>query len=130
MERLNERLKQAEQALKAFNEILAEPYSKIVRDAAIQRFEFTLETIWKLAQRAILIRNGIDVGSPKAVIRGCFQSELLDESQAETLLMAIDDRNLTAHTYNEELAEKIYHNLFVYQPIFKVLFEKIKINKI
>ncbi len=125
MERLNERIKQTEKALSAFNEILSEPYSKIVRDAAIQRFEFTLETLWKLAQRYILIHHGIDTGSPKSVIRSCFQAGLLDESQTETILQSIDDRNLTAHTYNEELAEKIYHNLFIYQPIFSFLFKKI-----
>src|SRR5579872_7403307 len=100
MERLKERLQQAEKALAVFNEILKEPYSKIVRDAAIQRFEFTLETMWKLAQRYILLQNGIDAGSPKTVIRGCFQAMLINEEQTEILLKAIDDRNLTAHTYN------------------------------
>ena len=125
MERLKERLKQTEKALNAFNEVLQEPYSKIVRDAAIQRFEFTLETLWKLAQRYILLQNGIDAGSPKSVVRGCFQAELINEEQTEILLMAIDDRNLTAHTYNEKLAETIYNNLYKYQPIFAVLFQKI-----
>ena len=37
MERLKERIPQTENALNAFNEILSIPYSKIVRDAAIQR---------------------------------------------------------------------------------------------
>ena len=125
MERLKERIKQTEKALGAFNEILKEPYSKIVRDAAIQRFEFTLETLWKLAQRYILLQNGIEAGSPKTVIRSCFQAALLNEKQTEILLIAIDDRNLTAHTYNEELAEKIYKNLFNYRPVFDCLFQKI-----
>ncbi len=126
MERLNERLEQTEKALNVFNEILNEPYSKIIRDAAIQRFEFTLETIWKLTQRYLLLQHGIDAGSPKAVIRGSFQSGLLNEIQTENLLSAVDDRNLTVHTYNEQLAEKIYQNLFKYQPIFKLLFQKIQ----
>jgi nucleotidyltransferase substrate binding protein (TIGR01987 family) len=130
MERLNERLKQTEKALNAFNEVLNEPYTKIVRDAAIQRFEFTLETIWKLGQRYILLQHGIESGSPKGVIRGCFQSGLIDETQTEILLTAVNDRNLTAHTYNEELAEKIYQNLFKYQPIFQFLFQKILLTKL
>ncbi|MBV8801857.1 MAG: nucleotidyltransferase substrate binding protein [Gammaproteobacteria bacterium] len=128
MERLKERISQTEKALNSFNEILNISYSKIVRDAAIQRFEFTLETIWKLAQRYILLQSGIDAGSPKAVIRGCFQAGLINEEQTETLLTAIDDRNLTAHTYNEKLAEMIYKNLFKYQPIFSSLFQKISID--
>ncbi len=125
MERLKERISQTEKALDAFDEVLKEPYSKIVRDAAIQRFEFTLETVWKLAQRYILLQSGIDAGSPKAVIRGCFQAQLLDETETEILLMAIDDRNLTVHTYNEQLAETIYKNLYKYQPVFSTLFNKI-----
>jgi len=61
MERLKERLIQANKSLNSFKEILNEPYSKIVRDAAIQRFEFTLEAIWKLAQRYILIGKIINI---------------------------------------------------------------------
>lgn len=126
MERLKERLEQTRKALAALDEVLEKPYSKIIRDAAIQRFEFTLETLWKLAQRYIFIHDGIDIGSPKGVIRGCFQSGLLDETESELFLKAIDDRNLTVHTYNEALAEKIYHNIFNYRPIFLTLFQKIE----
>lgn len=100
--------------------ILNEPYSKIVRDAAIQRFKSTLETLWKLAQRFILLQIGIDVGSPKAVIQGCFQAGLLNEKQTEILLKAIDDSNL--------LAEMIYKSLFTYQPVFASLFQKITVD--
>lgn len=129
MERLNERLAQTDQALNALREVLNEPYSKLVRDAAIQRFEFTLEALWKLAQCHLALNEGIDIGSPKGVARGCFQSGLLSEAETEKLLEAIDDRDLTVHTYNESLAEKIYQNIFIYQPIFETLFKKIKIAK-
>jgi nucleotidyltransferase substrate binding protein (TIGR01987 family) len=120
-----ERIIQTEKTLNSFNEILNMPYSKIVRDAAIQRFKFTFETIWKLAQRYILLQSGIDAGSPKGVARGCFQAGLINEQQTEILLTAIDDRNLTAHTYNEKSAEMIYKNLFKYQLVFSDIFQKI-----
>ncbi len=125
MERLKERIEQTKNALDAFNEVLKEPYSTIVRDAAIQRFVFTLETLWKLAKRYILLQHGIDTGSPKMVIRSCFQVALINEEQTEILLTAMDDRNLTSHTYNEKLAEMIYQNLFKYQLVFSTLFQKI-----
>jgi uncharacterized protein YutE (UPF0331/DUF86 family) len=30
-----------------------------------------------------------------------------------------DDRNLTVHTYNEALADKIYSHLFEYAPLMR-----------
>ena len=42
MERLKERLILTKKALFALDEALKLPYSKIIRDASIQRFEFTL----------------------------------------------------------------------------------------
>ena len=41
MDRLNERLSLARKALATFHEILSESKSAVVRDAAIQRFEYT-----------------------------------------------------------------------------------------
>ena len=128
MERLKERLILTKKALFALDEALKLPYSKIIRDASIQRFEFTLEAVWKLAQRYLNLCEGIETGSPKAVIRGCFQTNLLKEDETQTLLQAIDDRNLTVHTYNEILAELIYQNLLRYYPILNKLYEAINIS--
>ncbi len=124
--RLNEKIETAKKALSAFDEALGLAHSNIVRDAAIQRFEFTLEALWKLAQRYLMLNEGLDIGSPKGVARSCLQVDLLTEQQTEQFLKAIDDRNLTVHTYDEELAERIYKNLFVYQPLFHDLVNKIE----
>lgn len=60
MERYRERLTIARQALDTLDEVLAiaEP-SQIVRDAAIQRFEYTLEAVWKAAGCPALSRVAI-----------------------------------------------------------------------
>ncbi|PAV10612.1 hypothetical protein ASJ81_12990 [Methanosarcina spelaei] len=44
METLKLRIETTEKALKTLKAITEEPYSVIVRDAAIQRFEYTSET--------------------------------------------------------------------------------------
>ena len=126
MERLKERLQITKKALFSLDEALKLQHSKIVRDASIQRFEFCLEALWKLAQRYLLIYDGLEIGSPKGVIRGCFQSKLLEEDQTQILLEAVDDRNLTVHTYNENLVEQIYQHIFIYQPVFNKLFNAIE----
>jgi nucleotidyltransferase substrate binding protein (TIGR01987 family) len=120
-----ERLTLTKKALSALDEALTLPYSKIIRDASIQRFKFILETVWKLAQRYLILHEGIETGSPKAVIRGCFQTNLLEEKETQTPLQAINDRNLTVHTYNEVLAELIYQNLLRYYPILNKLYKPI-----
>ena len=115
MERLKERLSVARRALSSLEELLAlEHPSRVERDAAIQRFEYTCEALWKAAQRYLLIVEGLSIGSPKGCIRACRDVGLLTDEQAVVGLEMIDDRNLTVHTYNEALAERIYRNLSHY----------------
>ena len=111
MDRLSQRLAISRQALGTMSEILAMNQSPVVRDAAIQRFEYTFESVWKAAQLFQKQREGVEAGSPKGVIRACFQGGILEESQARTAMEMAEDRNLTVHTYNEQLAEAIYARL-------------------
>ena len=49
-----------EQALQRFREVLAEPETTVVRDAAIKRFEFTFESLHTYDERtAQKIYNGL-----------------------------------------------------------------------
>jgi nucleotidyltransferase substrate binding protein (TIGR01987 family) len=115
MERLKERIQIAQQAFNTFRELVGkENVSAVERDAAIQRFEYTFEATWKAAQRYLLIQEGVDTGSPKAVIRACWQCGILDEEMARQAMNMADDRNLTVHTYNEDLANVIYSHLSAY----------------
>jgi nucleotidyltransferase substrate binding protein (TIGR01987 family) len=121
VERLKERLAVARRALGTFQEILAvEHPSRIERDAAIQRFEYTCEAIWKAAQRYLQEVEGLSLGSPKGSIRASRDVGLITDEQATVGLEMIDDRNLTAHTYNESLAEEIYRQLPSYADFLTV----------
>ena len=42
--------------------------SKIERDAAIQRFEYSFEATWKSAQRFLAVVEGVEAGSPKSTV--------------------------------------------------------------
>lgn len=112
MERLFERIKMADKALYTFQEVMAiQQPSTIERDAAIQRFEITFEAIWKAAKQWLFDIEGIDVGSPKGVIRACREVGVFQEVDAIRALEMVDDRNLTVHTYNETLAIEIFSRL-------------------
>jgi nucleotidyltransferase substrate binding protein (TIGR01987 family) len=111
MERLSERLAVARKALATLVEAIQARKTRLNRDASIQRFEYTYETVWKTAQNYLSVVEQLTLGSPSAVIRGCFQAQLLDEEQARAAMRMAQDRNLTVHTYNEALAEEIYARL-------------------
>ncbi len=120
MDRLAQRLAAAHKALLTLQElaVIAAP-SMVERDAAIQRFEYTTEACWKAAQAVLATRFGVEAASPKTVIRACAQNALLEEVDARIAMSAIDDRNLTSHTYNEGLADRLFARLHGYAAVFE-----------
>ena len=98
----------AGEALRAFGELLPLPVAaEVQRDAAIQRFEFTLEAVWKAAKAVLEVCEGVVVATPKAAVRGSHDAGWLSVPDADAAFDAVDDRNLTSHTYDRSLAEAL-----------------------
>lgn len=126
MERLTRRLHDAESALARFGEVLAiERPTDIERDAAIKRFDFTFEAVWRAAQRHLADRELVQAGSPGTVIRACREVGIGDEDMAEARLEAAKDRNLTSHMYKEALAQEIFARLPVHRDTLAAWFVEI-----
>ncbi len=89
------------------------------RDSTIQRFEFSVELMWKLIKRFLEENEGISCRSPKSCIREFFSAGYLSQDETLTLLKMVDDRNRTSHTYHEEIAEEIFKNIGLYLPLLK-----------
>ena len=81
----------------------------LLRDGVIQRFEFTFELAWKTLKAVFEDEGLIGLNSPKTVLREAFAAELIKED--ELWLAMLNDRNSTAHIYNEQLAIEICHNI-------------------
>ncbi len=126
MEKMNERLAACQRAVATLDEILQTPASVIVRDASIQRFEYSFESLWKLLKTYLDQREGIVCNSPKACFREALKAGLLSASDVETCLVMTDDRNLTSHTYIEAVAEAIYSKLPPYRDVMKQLLSSIQ----
>ncbi len=108
MERLSERLAEAETALASFNELVRRADRSVVeRDAAIMRFTYTFEAVWKTAQRYLYEHEGVDAGSPKQAIRASRRIGLVTDEQAAAALRMADDRNLVVHVYREAVARDL-----------------------
>src|SRR5437773_12157719 len=97
------RLRNVDRALSWLNEALVMTEDPIVRDACIQRFEFTFETAWKAIQ-ADANAEGFECTSPRDCFRTAFKMGVLDLQEISWLKM-VEDRNRTSHTYDEGTAE-------------------------
>ena len=119
MERLNERIRTARDALAALGEVLVLERSAITCDAAMLRFKYAFRTGWKAAQRFLRQVQGVEEGSPKSVIRASFRVALLDENQARLAMEMATDSSLAIHAYDEQLADKIYSRLLGYTELIE-----------
>jgi len=125
MEKLKRKLEDAKRALSTLEEVLGLEYSKIVRDATIQRFEYTFEATWKLLKEFLHYREGIVCNSPKSCFREAFSVGLLTEDETISFIQMTDDRNLKSHTYDEEVAEALYRKIKNHFELMKSLLARI-----
>ena len=110
-ERFAERKVELQNAVKRLREAVAHPENDLVRDAVIQRFEFTFELIWK-SLKLYLDRQGLDSGGPRSTLKKAFIEGLISSpGDADAWLRALEDRNLTSHAYAEALATRIYQHV-------------------
>lgn len=108
-----------EKAVARLEEALLQPKNDFLRDSVIQRFEFSVELAWKTTKKFM----GTATSAPKDVIREMAQNAYIDD--VEKWLEAIDMRNLSSHTYKEELAEKVYNFAKSFLPHLKTLVTKL-----
>jgi nucleotidyltransferase substrate binding protein (TIGR01987 family) len=110
-ERFTERKSELQNAVKRLQEAVAQPETDLVRDAVIQRFEFTFELVWK-SLKLYLERQGLDCGGPRSTLKKAFAEGLIDTpEEADVWLRMLEDRNLTSHAYDEALATQIYRHV-------------------
>ncbi|MBI5678357.1 MAG: nucleotidyltransferase substrate binding protein [Planctomycetes bacterium] len=124
MERLMLKYKDALKALNTLEEILRQPFSIIVRDATIQRFEYTFEALWKFLKEYLKEREGIVSNSPKSCFRETFSLGFITEEETVKFLEMTDRRNDTSHTDKEEVAQIIYSKIPEYFSEMKGLLKK------
>jgi nucleotidyltransferase substrate binding protein (TIGR01987 family) len=119
MSKLEAVIKQFKRALERFEEILKEDKNEIVRDAAIQRFEFTFDLAWKVIKAILEEEKGTVCASPKECFKEAYRNKLLDYDNF--WLKMTDLRNKTTHFYKEETANEVYEVF----PEVLVYFKKI-----
>ena len=70
----------------------------LAKEGMVQRFEYTFELAWKTLKDFIESKGELE-RSPRDVIKKSFQLEIINDG--EKWLEMLENRNLMAHTYNE-----------------------------
>lgn len=99
--------KRAYLKLKEFIEL--DDKTEVSKAAIIHAFEYTFELWWKAVQRYVEYIGTVDQYGPSATIKNAFQYNLLEDGQI--WMDMLRDRNLTAHTYKEDIANDIYERI-------------------
>ena len=104
------------------------PDDEELRDAVIQRFEYTYELAWKMMKRQIENESPnpaeIDRMSFKDLLRTAAEKGII--SDVEQWLVYRDQRNLTSHTYDEDEARNVYETALVFLKDAEVLLSNLE----
>lgn len=127
MEKMRERFELASKALIKLSELIdKDELSEVERDALIQRFEFSYELLWKCGKDYLRVQEGIDSASPRKVMRDCRVVGILSNDEVQIALKMVEDRNLTAHTYDEEFAIELVGRMKTYFNLMKVWLDRME----
>ena len=97
--------------------------TELERACIIQFFEMTFEFAWKVL-KDYLESEGYMVKSPRETVKQAFQIGLIDNGHI--WIDALSNRNLTTHTYDEELATKMTSEILnAYLPELDKLYNKL-----
>jgi nucleotidyltransferase substrate binding protein (TIGR01987 family) len=110
--------------LKAFRELedavgisKSRELSKLEKQGLIQGFEYTHELAWNVLKDYLEEQGHIGLIGSKDSCREAFKRGLIDDG--EVWMDMIKKRNLTSHTYNQELADEVISAiLHSYYPAF------------
>jgi nucleotidyltransferase substrate binding protein (TIGR01987 family) len=92
-----------------------------VKSGQVQKFEFTVELLWKTVQAFLFEVEGVDVVTPKSVAKAFVEAGYSGYETYELFIRAINDRNQLSHFYRQEMAESIWQRL----PEYVVMVEQI-----
>lgn len=132
MEKLILRRNTLERALSTLEKSLAKMNQKTftdyqeLRDSIIQRFEYSVDTFWKYLKDYLRVELGIEVefARPKVVLKASYDAKMISQKEFDVCIDLIEDRNLTSHGYNEELAEEISKQIPLYFSTMKIILER------
>ena len=135
MEPMRKKIERMNKALNALKEnFQVEPESplmeRIIRNSKIKCFEFSFDFFWKTLKVYLsdVEKVVLDSGSPSLIIRECVQTGILSEQEGKLAMDMRDSRNLTSHTYRQDVAESIVQKIPDYYQFMYMVTNRLKID--
>lgn len=82
---------------------------ELIKQGLIQSFEFTHELAWKVMKDYAHYQGNADIGGSRDATREAFNLQIINSG--EVWMEMIQSRNLSSHTYNEDVAEEIFKKI-------------------
>lgn len=94
--------------------------SSLEKQGVIQAFEFTHELAWNVLKDYLQDQGNPSVKGSKDATRAAFKVELI--ADGEGWMAMIQSRNVSSHTYNEQIADELVDAVVAqYFPLFVAL---------
>lgn len=124
--RWQQRFQNFTKSLNYLEQAIQIPNPDIVQKAGIiQFFEMSFELAWNLVKDYLEEQGFVDIKSPRGALKKAFEMNILENGH--DWMDLLQDRNLTAHTYDEQKATDmellIHHKYF---PLLKALHNSFK----
>ncbi len=117
------------ESLEIINNPTYKPIYRTCRDSVIQRFEYSIDSLWKFLK--VYLQDELSVTfkviSPREVFRVASENKLISPEEFEVMLECIAARNLTSHTYKEEEAEKLVKRVPSCCDTMQTIIDRIKV---
>lgn len=122
--RWKQRFENFDKSYKLLNKYAKQPITtELERAGIIQFFEMTFELAWKVLKDYLEAQEYL-VKSPRETVKQAFQIGLIDNGHI--WMDALSNRNLTTHTYDEEIANKMTNEIItMYLPELDKMYEKL-----
>lgn len=118
-------------AITSLAKALAQPKDEFVRDATIQRFEYTYELCWKMMRRRLLDDHGeseVSLLSRRELFRMAADYQLIDDLL--NWFAYHKAGNETSHLYDERKAEEVYQIATRFLPDAQGLLSKLEARNV
>lgn len=119
-----QQLKDLGEAIERLKESLEAPVDikRFIIDAAIQRFEFSIELFWKNFKNLAELQ-GKEVLSPRQAVVEAYKMRWCDNEQL--WLNMLRDRDATSHTYKKYKADEVYARIHLYYPEMQLTYQRL-----
>ncbi|MBD5184286.1 MAG: nucleotidyltransferase [Bacteroidales bacterium] len=117
LENYSKALRKLEEAVEIVNQNFDSPNIDLLKEGLIQRFEFTHELAWKVMKDYLEYQGYSDIKGSRDAFRKSLAVGIIE---SPLWIDSIQTRNITSHTYDEEISNTVIEKVIsVYFPLMK-----------